>query len=250
MESNSSSPTHRPAPGTPSNKLPEQEFCGKCPDNLLSLEITKQKRISITEKENHELHQELEQLLLANPTLETDLNSEEKRFYYKALNHHLTDEQIKSTSSEEMLIFLGNKIKASKTTQISSDNSPYDEPVEQRSDQIIAQKKEQKTVTILENKASQALKPQHTTKYQSSAPKKTPISTTTKGTKQPNLPKREIRAPEKPQPKHESQQIQPLFLKKTIEDPLIPQRNESQAIENSPAPQIKEIPSGTSKHNF
>jgi hypothetical protein len=84
-------------------------------------------------------------------------------------------------------------------------------------------------VTILENKASQALKPQHTTKHQSSAPKQTPISTTTKGTKQPNLPKREIRAPEKPQPKHESQRMQPLFLKKSIESPVIPQRKESQS---------------------
>ena len=53
MESNSSSPTHRPAPGTPPKILPKSEFCGKCPDNLLSPEITKQKRISI--KENPEV---------------------------------------------------------------------------------------------------------------------------------------------------------------------------------------------------
>ena len=55
---------------------------------------------------------------------------------------------------------------------------------------------------------------------------------------------------EKPQPKHESQRMQPLSLTKSIEGPAIPQRNESQAIENSPAPQIKEIPSDKSKHNF
>ena len=161
MESNSSSPTHRPAPGTPSNKLPEQEFCGKCPDNLFSPESTKQKRNSIKENENQGLRQD------------------------------------KESQSVD--------------------------------DQIISQKKEPKTAIFSENKASQALKTQHTTKYQSSAPKKAPSPTTTKDTKELNLPKREIRAPEKPQPKLESQRMQPLFPKKSIEGPVIPQRNESQS---------------------
>ena len=74
------------------------------------------------EKQNQEIRQQLETLLLSNPKLKTDLNLNEQRFYYKALNPHLTKAQIDSKSSEEMLVFLGNKIKDSKTTEINFQN--------------------------------------------------------------------------------------------------------------------------------
>ena len=74
------------------------------------------------EKQNQEIRQQLETLLLSNPKLKTDLNLNEQRFYYKALNPHLTKAQIDSKSSEEMLVFLGNKIKDSKTTETNFQN--------------------------------------------------------------------------------------------------------------------------------
>ena len=83
----------------------------------------------VDEKEKHEIRQELEKLLLTNPKLETDLNLEEQRFYYKIFNHHLSEEQIELKSSEEMLAFLGNKIEASKKTELSSETSLSDDEI-------------------------------------------------------------------------------------------------------------------------
>ena len=82
---------------------------------------------TLPENANNELRQKLEQLLLSNPTLKTDLNLKEQRFYYKALNRHLTNQQIESKSSEEMLVFLGNKIKASKKTEPNSEHLSYED---------------------------------------------------------------------------------------------------------------------------
>ena len=95
-------------------------------------------------------------------------------------------------------------------------------------DQIISQKKQPKAVTTSENKASQAHKPQNTTNYHTSAPKITPISATTKVTKQLNQPKREKPAPAKPHSKHEPQRVQPLSPEKP-KGPVIYPHAESQA---------------------
>ena len=83
----------------------------------------------LDEKEIHKIRQELEKLLLTNPKLKTDLTLEEQRFYYKAFNQHLSEEQIDSKSSQEILTFLGKKIEASKTTDLESENSLSDDEI-------------------------------------------------------------------------------------------------------------------------
>ena len=49
-------------------------------------------------------------MLLTDPKLKKDLNIEEQRFYYKAFNHHLSNDEIESKSSEEMLAFLHKQL--------------------------------------------------------------------------------------------------------------------------------------------
>ena len=117
METNSSSPSQRLAPGTPSKPAIITSL-----KELTTVDDLTMPQQKAEEKQNQEIRQQLETLLLSNPKLKTDLNLNEQRFYYKALNPHLTKAQIDSKSSEEMLVFLGNKIKDSKTTEINFQN--------------------------------------------------------------------------------------------------------------------------------
>ena len=75
------------------------------------------------EQERNEVRQELLEILLTDPKLRKDLNIEEQRFYYKAFNHHLSNDEIESKSSEEMLAFLHKQLARNLAEQACCKNS-------------------------------------------------------------------------------------------------------------------------------
>ena len=75
------------------------------------------------EQERNEVRQELLEILLTDPKLRKDLNIEEQRFYYKAFNHHLSNDEIESKSSEEMLAFLHKQLARNSAEQACCKNS-------------------------------------------------------------------------------------------------------------------------------
>ena len=75
--------------------------------------LERQKAQELEDKEEcKEAWQKLQQILLTDPKLKEDIIVED-RFCYKAFNHHLSEDEIDSKSSDEMLPCLTEKLKNS-----------------------------------------------------------------------------------------------------------------------------------------
>ena len=76
METNPSSPSQRPAPGTPSKPAIITSL-----KELTTVDDLTMPQQKAEEKQNQEIRQQLETLLLSNPKQKTDLNLNKQRFY-------------------------------------------------------------------------------------------------------------------------------------------------------------------------